>query len=282
MVATKIHEVVGKGFEWASGSNPGGSTDSHVGGNVGQTIPSSARNVASAASNSSYWDYASEKMQQAAESVSGAISYIPFWTSDMPYDSTGNQRSTIFENVPEASFDDDSGGFSSPSFFRRGNTGLIYPELFSMFNTNPYIGVRGGRYNHPRKPSSMSAVRNLLNVVPFDGVSPSSVQDANSSSVGMMSPTSDESVGESTQSDSAHGGGGGRRSKLAAFASSSSSPSETASQLAEGTVRAYRDIALDEAVLLHEALRYWSYRWERPLLSWLEAGPLGTYIKMRN
>ena len=280
MVATKIHEVVGKGFEWASGSNPGGSTESHVGGNVGQTMPSSAPNAASAALNSSpsssYWDYASEKMQQAAESVSGAISSIPLWTSDMPYDSTGNQRSTIFENVPEASFDDDSGGFSSPSFFRRGNTGLAYPELFSMFNTNPYIGVRGGRYNHPRKPSSMSAVRNLLYVVPVDGDSPSAVPVANSSSGDIMSPTSDESIGESTQSDSAHGGGGGRRSKLAAFASSSSSPSETASQLAEGTVRAYRDIALDEAVLLHEALRYWSYRWERPLLSWLEAGPMGT------
>lgn len=55
--------------------------------------------------------------------------------------------------------------------------------------------------------------------------------------------------------------------------SSSSTASETASQLAEGTLRAYRDIALDEAVELHEALRYWSYRWERPFLSWLEAGP---------
>lgn len=49
--------------------------------------------------------------------------------------------------------------------------------------------------------------------------------------------------------------------------------SETASQLAEGTVRALRDIALDEAVEFHEALRYWSDRWEHPLLSWLEAGP---------
>ena len=55
-----------------------------------------------------------------------------------------------------------------------------------------------------------------------------------------------------------------------------STPSETASQLAEGTIRALRDMALEEAVELQTALRYWNYRWERPLLSWLEAGPFGT------
>jgi hypothetical protein len=39
-----------------------------------------------------------------------------------------------------------------------------------------------------------------------------------------------------------------------------SSPEETASQLAEGTLRAYRDLALDEAVELHASLRYVSDR----------------------
>jgi hypothetical protein len=53
------------------------------------------------------------------------------------------------------------------------------------------------------------------------------------------------------------------------------SPSETASQLAEGTIRALRDLALDEAVELQTALQYWNIRWERPLLSWLESGPSG-------
>jgi hypothetical protein len=57
-----------------------------------------------------------------------------------------------------------------------------------------------------------------------------------------------------------------------------STPSETASQLAEGTIRALRDLALEEAVELQTALRYWNYRWERPLLSWLEAGPLGKLV----
>jgi hypothetical protein len=54
------------------------------------------------------------------------------------------------------------------------------------------------------------------------------------------------------------------------------SPSETASQIAEGTIRAMRDVLCDEAVELQMALRFWTERWERPLFSWLEAGPRGT------
>jgi hypothetical protein len=53
------------------------------------------------------------------------------------------------------------------------------------------------------------------------------------------------------------------------------SSSETASLLAEGTLRSLRDFALDEAVELNGALQYWAMRWEMPLLSWLEAGPAG-------
>jgi hypothetical protein len=58
------------------------------------------------------------------------------------------------------------------------------------------------------------------------------------------------------------------------------SNAETASQLAEGTVRALRDIALEEAMELHGALRFWTERWENPLLSWLEAGPWGKHHKL--
>ncbi|KAL9187202.1 hypothetical protein ACHAXT_010922 [Thalassiosira profunda] len=48
---------------------------------------------------------------------------------------------------------------------------------------------------------------------------------------------------------------------------------EMAARLAEGTLRAYRDLALDEATELHSALHHWTVRWERPFLGWLEAGP---------
>ena len=48
---------------------------------------------------------------------------------------------------------------------------------------------------------------------------------------------------------------------------------EMASLLAEGTLRVYRDLALDEATELRSALHHWTIRWERPFLGWLEAGP---------
>jgi len=48
---------------------------------------------------------------------------------------------------------------------------------------------------------------------------------------------------------------------------------EMAARLAEGTLRAYRDLVLDEATELHSALHHWTLRWERPFLGWLEAGP---------
>mmetsp|Transcript_11873 Transcript_11873/g.25040 ORF Transcript_11873/g.25040 Transcript_11873/m.25040 type:complete len:1223 (+) Transcript_11873:432-4100(+) len=48
---------------------------------------------------------------------------------------------------------------------------------------------------------------------------------------------------------------------------------EMAARLSEGTLRAFRDLALDEATELHSALHFWTIRWERPILGWLEAGP---------
>mmetsp|Transcript_14324 Transcript_14324/g.21697 ORF Transcript_14324/g.21697 Transcript_14324/m.21697 type:complete len:833 (+) Transcript_14324:561-3059(+) len=51
------------------------------------------------------------------------------------------------------------------------------------------------------------------------------------------------------------------------------SQEETASRLGEGTIRALRDIALDEALELHQCLRFWTQRWERPSLYYLEFAP---------
>jgi ATP synthase regulation protein NCA2. len=47
----------------------------------------------------------------------------------------------------------------------------------------------------------------------------------------------------------------------------------TASRLGEGTIRAMRDMALSEALELHNALRFWTERLERPFLYYLESGP---------
>eukprot|EP00522_Entomoneis_paludosa_P003868 CAMPEP_0172466968 /NCGR_PEP_ID=MMETSP1065-20121228/57588_1 /TAXON_ID=265537 /ORGANISM="Amphiprora paludosa, Strain CCMP125" /LENGTH=1115 /DNA_ID=CAMNT_0013223959 /DNA_START=84 /DNA_END=3431 /DNA_ORIENTATION=+ len=63
------------------------------------------------------------------------------------------------------------------------------------------------------------------------------------------------------------------RQQRQAESSRADAAAETAAHLAEGTLRAWRDLSLEEAVELNDALRFWSSRWERPLLSWLEAGP---------
>lgn len=54
---------------------------------------------------------------------------------------------------------------------------------------------------------------------------------------------------------------------------------ETASRLGEGTIRALRDIALDEALELHQCLRFWSERLERPALFYLEFAPRLIFAK---
>lgn len=40
----------------------------------------------------------------------------------------------------------------------------------------------------------------------------------------------------------------------------------------EATLRAWRNLLLEEAVELEEALRYWNTRSERPLLAYVESG----------
>ena len=171
---------------------------------------------------------------------------------------------------------------------------------------NPYTVV-SGRHNvaRSRAPSSVNAVRSLLTLVP---VQPEYVDELDTGSdsptasnrrvrfrrphspgVDIQQPKLDTRT-ESAESDDADqeekekdphalplsesmtstrsvdpvrlGGG-----------SSQVSDAETASRLAEGTIRALRDLALEEAVELHEALRFWTERYDRPLLSWLEAGP---------
>ncbi len=46
-----------------------------------------------------------------------------------------------------------------------------------------------------------------------------------------------------------------------------------ASMLGDLTIRAMRDMALSEALELHDALRFWTERFERPFLHYLEFGP---------
>jgi hypothetical protein len=111
---------------------------------------------------------------------------------------------------------------------------------------NTYTGFRGGRHYQPHRHSSMEAVRSLLNVVPVVDMDDDASQASSEHGDSIVSDSHVSSRNVQTPSSS----------------------SETASQLAEGTIRAFRDLCLDEAVELHRALRYWSLRVDRPLLSW--------------
>ena len=177
---------------------------------------------------------------------------------------------------------------------------------------NPYTVV-SGRHNVARShaPSSMNAVRSLLTLVPvqpeysyvdeLDNGSDSPTANnrrvrfrrPHSPGVDIQQPKLVHTRTESAGSDDADQEDEEEKDPHAlplsesmtstgsvdpvhvrlGGSSSQVSDAETASRLAEGTIRALRDLALEEAVELHQALRFWTERYDRPLLSWLEAGP---------
>lgn len=138
-------------------------------------------------------------------------------------------------------------------------------ELVWMLK-NPYNSVRG-RLTHSQ-PSSIAAVRSLLTLVPDDTEMLNSAPEEGSETMADDEPTT-EKDNETTRARAALN-----------LNKRQVSDAETASQIAEGTIRALRDLALDEAVELNAALRFWSIRWEQPVLGWLEAGPFGTWKLM--
>lgn len=255
MVATKLSVVVGKGWEWYSGAPP----PSAEGGSAPPIPPPAS---APAPSPSSYWNTAQDSLQQSAEqtysTVTGYVSSIYTMTTSDDDVATSFEADHVMENLPVTP--------------KRSNTTSILtsPALLNLFH-NPYISVRGGGRHQAQTPSSsMEAVRSLLSVVPATtpGMASDHVSEASNTDSSLVEEKWLPSLPErSSQTPPTSSSSSSSTSLL------HSSPSETASQLAEGTLRACRDIALDEAVELHAALRYWSYRWERPLLSWLEAGP---------
>lgn len=210
--------------------------------------------------------------------------------------------------------DGDDGGslISSSRPVRRKSFTLAPGDLVMMFN-NPYNTVRG-RDRNSSKPASISAVRALLALVPVTaptfeegrsrGRLPTAEDPLNAGESTTISDKNDPSFVQMTPLMSNLSPAPGRISPLASPIGDSGvfrqeshgemppplpqqprlsrdddlavSPSETASQIAEGTIRAMRDLLCDEAVELRTSLRFWTERWERPIYSWLEAGPHGT------
>jgi hypothetical protein len=216
-------------------------------------------------------DYANESMQNAAESTystfAGLVSSL-YTDSSSVGSGTGDPSMERRDTSIGESDDLVSLRNRRSSAIRR----VSAADLAWIFK-NPYNSVRG-RHDHP---SSMSAVRSLLPLVPVDEERLDAVPEAGFFSWGETVPAEHEPLtspmGEASLDTSWAEFDRNRKNPVKKAVSSQ----ETASQLAEGTIRALRDMALDEAVELHEALRFWSVRWERPVLSWLEAGPKGTY-----
>lgn len=330
MVATKLSEVAGKGWEWYSGAPPPGADPGSVPSTPSSnSMPSSAQRVpaialaettassqappsalsvsasdgsSSSGSATTYWEQAQHSIQQAAENTYSKVAGV---VSSVVYQNSSDAKSNIDATSGNPSLDLELEDFYTIT--RKSNTNsvnsiLMSPSLLKRYFQNPSVIVRGGRRSKAHPPSSMEAVRSLLSVVPPELTSPSASSLASpfyeqSSIETQPEHQSQPDEGATTwksfswlATDTPQTSFDSFYSKKSSVTNNmnsttgftySSSASETASQLAEGTLRAMRDIALDEAVELHAALRHWSYRWERPLLSWLEAGPEGKYREFK-
>jgi len=165
------------------------------------------------------------------------------------------------------------------------------------FMMDPYKTVTGSSHMLPtHHRSSVNAVRNLLEFVDVHDSSNESVSlwEGKSMSIEAASSKESDSVnseafmcileGETGRSFDQHMGipKASSFTCLNLMAPSEKKPKRnrrrvskavTASRLGEGTIRAMRDLALNEAVELHHALRFWTERLERPILYYLEFGP---------
>ena len=270
MVTTKLYEVASKGRGWMYGKG-NESTDATPPFTPSRPAMVSQQNTLPQTKSigisapGQYLDYANTKIKGAAEqtysTIAGIISSTLYTggTTGMFSPLTDSWRTSIspvHDDLAASSLSD------TPSKSSRRQATLSARELVMMFK-NPYDHVRG-RHSQQSSYSSVTAVRSLLTLIP---------QTENERMQPMIHDTpinsdeDDEHTMDESWRETPHKQVGNRGSSFL-------SPAESASQIAEGTVRALRDIALDEAVELHAALRFWSERWERPLLSWMEAGPL--------
>jgi hypothetical protein len=299
MVATRLSEVASKGYEWAWGS-----TCTAAPASTESSTPLIRKNSIEVTptydytSPSALWHAASNSLFRASHSLSSA--------ADQAYSTFAGVANYAWESDDDDNAVSNSGSSANHSkhgFLAKGTEDAVHnpwlqPVVFAGNNfsfgspwklNNPYNQVRG-RYHYNR--SYLSAVRSLLPLVAEnngntcgnrnDASDHPSLADISESGGDLLAghsehsrrPSADDPVGPGACSDSLP--------YYITNSSASATPlvsslvhqnSETASQLAEGTVRALRDIALDEAVEFHAALRFWSERWEHPLLSWLEAGP---------
>ena len=292
MVATRLNEITAKGLDWFNHSTEAAPP-------VNRPTPGESASESSGPSSmhstGNTWDYASNSINHAAEQAYSTLSGVvsSFYTECAeaprpPPPATPSNEETIPEAEQSLAANKNKAAFMA---IRK------YPHLMSWMLKNSYSSVRGRHH----QPSSMSAVRSLLTLVPFDKnqaiyshqrMDPESclalptvaLDDATQQPVPPCilddtietRPTTVQPNVGIMKSSSAIVTQQQQQPESPLNISKSASSAETASQLAEGAVRALRDIALEEGMELHGALRHWTDRWENPFLSWLEAGPWGT------
>lgn len=144
----------------------------------------------------------------------------------------------------------------------------LKPAPRRFFMIDPYKRVSGqDHFLSTHHQNSVWAVRNLLQVVKKDDECRPLLNHVKTTPLERNDSLKSEDLcsgsfeDESDQSNKNH------------FSNRHVSKAETASRLGEGTVRAMRDLALNEAVELHHSLKFWTERLERPFLYYLEFAP---------
>jgi len=310
MVATRLFEVTNKGKEWAYGKS---SSNAHPDPTLFQEAPPSSSSSAPSTGPLYWMHYASDSLDSVAQSAYSTLASLLsslYTDQSAVFPSISRAFQTTHSSFPAASAVSTtttqpqqlSAAAASSSSLSHNKRSLGVPAMHRMLSSrnlamileNPYNTVRGRKTD---TTSSVDAVRSLLTIVPFKDESDDGDDDDDDDHNNDDGDTDTDRT--TTWMDRrffppTHGAAHhdflspppphydeldaswrGDRQQLPRTSSSPFKPSaaETASQIAEGTVRALRDLCLDEAVELHLALRFWTERWERPVLSWLEAGP---------
>lgn len=284
MITPKLSEVTSKGAEWFSGGYR------NVRGPKNETpktpdAPSkyNSTNTSNSTSPAIKWfieggHNISDQIPTSANEVYSTVT--DFWTSVGNVGSNATQ--SVFQSLPSFQSvsesrhkQDEQAIWLSPRKYSFRRSKFLNSTHKNNRGLNiQYNSINGNHYNR----SSLTAVRDLLVEMedsdadgPLnakwptrklgDGVTYNSEKSLDPHGSHLALPQFSYSEDNNDQDDSS-------KRKLV------SKRCETASQLAEGTVRALRDIALFEAVELHQALRFWSIRWENPMLSLIEAGPI--------
>ena len=246
---------------------------------------------------STYWNYANRSLNYASEKTYLTLASIvsPFYAGDSLFGSSTTASSSTQSTDPSHL----QGGSSPRPFLLRMadrsqarmrqhsqqnqqipfNTSTAPRVSWNILTKNPYHSVRG-RHSVSDRRQSLAAVRSFLALVPLDEEDEENAdgeEDTTNAGAYQFDAATDDMLSPINQPPRAH-------QRTASFLSHHSHGNHnqqrragrdvTASQVAEGTLRALRDLSLEEAVELNTALRFWSSRWERPLLSWLEAGPV--------